>query len=112
MGRLMDYRPLLHGIIRLEYGVDAEQRDEVLLGVTADVLRQVSQSVLNCLLEGLLEVVIETSDECEPLGLNLRATMDEQVVGLHHFVSDGLERVGELNLLGLQALLLLLDELI
>lgn len=56
--------------------------------------------------------MIETSDECEPLGLNLRATMDEQVVGLHHFVSDGLERIGELNLLGLQALLLLLDELI
>jgi hypothetical protein len=54
MGRLMDYWPLLHGIIRLEYGVDAEQRDEVLLGVTADMLREVSQSVLNSLLEGLL----------------------------------------------------------
>jgi hypothetical protein len=56
--------------------------------------------------------VIETSDECEPLDLNFRANMDEQVVGLHHLVSNGLERVCELDLIGLEALLLLLDELI
>ena len=56
--------------------------------------------------------MVETSDECEPFGLNLRATMDEQVVGLHHLVSDSLERVGELDLFGLQTLFLLLDEFI
>lgn len=41
------------------------------------MLGQVSKSILNCLLEGLLKVVIETGNECEPLGLNLGATMDE-----------------------------------
>ena len=112
MGRLVDYWPLLHGIIRLEDGVDAEKRHEVLLRVTADVLGQVCQSILNCLLEGLLEVVIKTRDECKPLGLNLRTTMDEQVVSLHHLVSNYLERVGKLDLFGLQALLLFLHKLI
>jgi hypothetical protein len=56
--------------------------------------------------------VIKSRDEGKPLRLDLWATMNKEVVSFHHLVLNNLERVAEFKFLCLQALFLLLNELI
>jgi len=74
------------------------------------VLGQISESVFHRLFETLFKVVIESANEREPLTLDLRASLDEQVISFHHLISNYLERVLEISFFLLQAIFLLLDE--
>ena len=54
--------------------------------------------------------MVKSSDEGEPFTLDLRASLNKELISRHHFVSDNFKRVLEVLLFLLKAVFLLLDE--
>lgn len=110
VSRVVDDLPV--DVVWVKDGVHPEDWNELLpLPVTNDLPAQITQSILDRLLEGRFKLTIEAMNKLEPLALNFRGSVDEEIVSLHDLSRNLLEGVDEILFSDFKRIFLLSDEL-